>query len=104
MEYISNTNRFKTLIVTYIYIYILIPYYRHIVNAVSLQHYLFSDSTITGTDMNNLLILHLESGDSKNYTCRPITEVVEHSKTNKNVYTHYVIGIYHNTVTAVTIL
>lgn len=45
-------------------------------------------------DMNNLLILHLESGDSKNYTCMPTTELVENSKTIKNAYTHYVIGTF----------
>lgn len=55
---------------------------------------LFLDSTITGVDMNNLLILHLESGDSKNYTCVPTTELVENSKTIKNAYTHYVIGTF----------
>jgi len=53
----------------------------------------FSDSTVSGTDMNNLLILRLNPRDSKNYTCLPNAGTVENS-TNVKPYTHHVIGIY----------
>lgn len=53
--------------------------------------YFFSDSTVTGTDTNILLILGLEPGDSKNYTCIPTTDAVGGTK-NGTSYKHYVVG------------
>lgn len=52
---------------------------------------LFSDSTVTGVDTSNLLILGLEPGDSKNYTCIPYTGAIRNSKYSTS-YTHYVVG------------
>ncbi|XP_026804415.1 uncharacterized protein LOC113547993 [Rhopalosiphum maidis] len=54
-----------------------------------------TNSTVTGTDTNILLILAMEPGDSKNYTCIPKTDVVGDSKngaSNKQ-YKHYVIAV-----------
>ncbi|XP_026818813.1 uncharacterized protein LOC113557470 [Rhopalosiphum maidis] len=51
-----------------------------------------TNSTVTGTDMNILLILGMEPGDSKNYTCIATTDVVGNSK-NGSSYKHYVIAV-----------
>lgn len=53
----------------------------------------FSDSTITGINMNSLLILGLEPEDSKNYTCIISNNGIK-SKKKENSYKHYVIGRY----------
>ncbi|CAH1736758.1 unnamed protein product [Aphis gossypii] len=49
-----------------------------------------TNSTVVGTDTNILLILGLEPGDSKNYTCIP--KMVGDSK-NGTSYKHYVVVI-----------
>ncbi|CAH1736626.1 unnamed protein product [Aphis gossypii] len=49
-----------------------------------------TNSTVTGTDTNMLLILGLEPGDSKNYTCTPTMDMVGGSK-NGTFYKHYVL-------------
>ncbi|XP_060853047.1 uncharacterized protein LOC132930939 isoform X2 [Rhopalosiphum padi] len=52
-----------------------------------------TNSTVTGTDTNILLILAMEPGDSKNYTCLPKIDVVGDSKngSSNKQYKHYVI-------------
>uniref|UniRef100_A0A2S2NBE5 Ig-like domain-containing protein n=1 Tax=Schizaphis graminum TaxID=13262 RepID=A0A2S2NBE5_SCHGA len=54
-----------------------------------------TNSTVTGTDSNILLILAMEPGDSKNYTCMPKTDVVGDSKNGSSYkqYKHYVIAV-----------
>ncbi|KAE9539672.1 hypothetical protein AGLY_004924, partial [Aphis glycines] len=49
-----------------------------------------TNSTVVGTDTNILLILGLEPGDSKNYTCIP--KMVGDSK-NGTSYKHYVVAV-----------
>ncbi|CAH1736627.1 unnamed protein product [Aphis gossypii] len=51
-----------------------------------------TNSTVTGTDTNMLLILGLEPGDSKNYTCTPTMDMVGGSK-NGTFYKHYVLAV-----------
>ncbi|XP_025190793.1 uncharacterized protein LOC112591252 [Melanaphis sacchari] len=51
-----------------------------------------TNSTVTGTDTSILLILGLEPGDSKNYTCIPTIDVVGNSK-NGTSYKHYVVAV-----------
>lgn len=71
---------------------IVIYFISHTLRVLLFFFFFLPDSTITGLNTNTMIILGLDSKDSKNYTCI-VSTIDANEKTVETSYKHQIIGI-----------